>query len=136
MIADILLEVVLPVFVLIAVGSLMQRAFNLDLYTLSKINFYFITPAAVFMSMYLSEMSGKLLGTIVLFYFLYALILYILGSIVSKSFKFSKGMKAASTTVLCWIMPETTECLLVRSCLREIRWLHRFRPSLCRCKAY
>lgn len=69
MIADILLEVVLPVFVLIAVGSLMQRAFNLDLYTLSKINFYFITPAAVFMSMYLSEMSGKLLGTIVFFIF-------------------------------------------------------------------
>ncbi|MCM3785159.1 AEC family transporter [Neobacillus mesonae] len=95
MIANILLEVVLPVFVLIGVGSLMQRAFNLDLYTLSKINFYFITPAAVFMSMYLSEMSGKLLGTIALFYFFYALVLYIIGSIVSKSFKFSKGMKAA-----------------------------------------
>lgn len=95
MILDILLEVVLPVFVLIGAGSLMQRAFQLDLYTLSKINFYFITPAAVFMSMYLSEMSGELLGTIALFYALYVLILYLIGCIVAKSFKFSKGMKAA-----------------------------------------
>lgn len=95
MILDILLEVVLPVFVLIGVGSLMQRVFDLDLYTLAKINFYFITPAAVFMSMYLSEMSGELLGTIALFYALYALILYLIGCIVAKSFKFNKGMKAA-----------------------------------------
>ncbi|MBD7970539.1 AEC family transporter [Paenibacillus gallinarum] len=95
MILDILLEVVLPVFVLIGVGSLMQRVFELDLYTLAKINFYFITPAAVFMSMYLSEMSGELLGTIALFYALYSLILYLIGCIVAKSFKFNKGMKAA-----------------------------------------
>ena len=95
MILNILLEVVLPVFVLIGVGSLMQRVFELDLYTLAKINFYFITPAAVFMSMYLSEMSGELLGTIALFYALYVLILYLIGCIVAKSFKFNKGMKAA-----------------------------------------
>lgn len=95
MILDILLEVVLPVFVLIGVGSLMQRVFELDLYTLAKINFYFITPAAVFMSMYLSEMSGDLLGTIALFYAMYSLILYLIGCIVAKSFKFNKGMKAA-----------------------------------------
>lgn len=44
MIADIMLEVVLPVFLLIAVGSWMQKVFKLDLYTLAKINFYCITP--------------------------------------------------------------------------------------------
>ena len=44
MIADIMLEVVLPVFLLIGVGSWMQKVFKLDLYTLAKINFYCITP--------------------------------------------------------------------------------------------
>ena len=39
MIADILLEVVLPIFVLIGFGIIMQYAFKLDLYTLAKINF-------------------------------------------------------------------------------------------------
>ncbi len=95
MIATILLEVVLPVFVLIGFGSLMQRVFRLDLYTLAKINFYCITPAAVFMSMYHSDMSGSLLGTVVLFYALYVLILYLLGSGIARSLKFSGSMKAA-----------------------------------------
>ncbi|MGF7047035.1 putative permease [Paenibacillus sp. DS2015] len=95
MIADIILEVVLPVFVLIGIGSWMQRVFKLDLYTLAKINFYCITPAAVFMSMYHSDISGELLGTITLFYALYVFVLYIIGSIIARSMKLSSGMKAA-----------------------------------------
>ncbi|WP_438349561.1 AEC family transporter [Paenibacillus sp. FA6] len=95
MIVDIMLEVVLPVFVLIGIGSWMQRVFRLDLYTLAKINFYCITPAAVFMSMYHSDISGELLGTITLFYALYVLILYLIGSLLSRYMKLSKGMKAA-----------------------------------------
>ncbi|BFH60849.1 MULTISPECIES: AEC family transporter [Paenibacillus] len=95
MIVTILLEVVLPVFVLIGCGSLMQRIFRLDLYTLSKINFYFITPAAVFMSMYHSDMSGTLLGTVVLFYGLYVFILWLIGTIVARSMKFPSSMRAA-----------------------------------------
>jgi predicted permease len=95
MLADIILEVVLPVFVLIGIGSWMQRVFRLDLYTLAKINFYCITPAAVFMSMYHSDISGELLGTITLFYALYVLILYLIGTLVARPMKLSKSMKAA-----------------------------------------
>lgn len=95
MIFDIILEVVLPVFLLIGVGSWMQKIFKLDLYTLAKINFYCITPAAVFMSMYKSDMSGELLGTVTLFYAIYVIVLYVLGSAVSRALKLNKGMKAA-----------------------------------------
>lgn len=100
MITDIILEVVLPIFVLIGIGILMQRAFKLDLYTLAKINFYYITPAAVFMNMYESEMSPKLLGTVTLFYAIYVTALYIIGSFISKRRKFSRGMRAAFTNSL------------------------------------
>ncbi|MEK3731515.1 MULTISPECIES: AEC family transporter [Paenibacillus] len=100
MIADILLEVVLPIFVLIGFGVIMQYAFKLDLYTLAKINFYYITPAAVFMSMYESEMSPQLLGTVSLFYFLYILILYGISSLIAWRKKYSRGMKAAFTNSL------------------------------------
>lgn len=100
MITDILLEVVLPIFVLIGFGILMQRAFQLDLYTLAKINFYYITPAAVFMSMYESEMSPKLLGTVTLFYALYVSALYIIGRLTAHRRKFSRGMRAAFTNSL------------------------------------
>ncbi|ANS75393.1 permease [Paenibacillus yonginensis] len=100
MIADILLQVVLPIFVLIGIGSIMQYIFKLDLYTLTKINFYFITPAAVFVSMYESEMSPSLLGSVALFYALYVLILYAVGTLVGRRRKFTRGMRAAFTNSL------------------------------------
>ncbi len=100
MIGDIILEVVLPIFVLIGLGCLMQRAFRLDLYTLSKMNFYFITPAVVFLSMYQSQMSAELLGSVTGFYVLYVLLLWGISMLVSRSLKFSRGLRAAFTNSL------------------------------------
>ncbi|MBO2944027.1 AEC family transporter [Paenibacillus sp. F411] len=100
MIIGILLEVVLPIFILIGAGVLMQRAFQLDLYTLAKINFYYITPAVVFMSMYESEMSAELFGTIVLYYSIYVTALYLIGRLCSARLKFTRGMRAAFTNAL------------------------------------
>ncbi|MGZ7442028.1 AEC family transporter [Paenibacillus sp. TH7-28] len=100
MIGDIILEVVLPIFVLIGLGCLMQRAFRLDLYTLSKINFYFITPAVVFLSMYQSQMSAELLGSVTGFYVLYVLLLWGISMLTSRTLKFSRGMRAAFTNSL------------------------------------
>lgn len=97
MIVEILLNVVLPVFVLIIAGSLMQRLFQLDLYTLSKINFYYITPAVVFMSLYQSNISLELLGSVALFYGLYIGVLYIFCFILTRSLKYPSSMKAAFT---------------------------------------
>lgn len=100
MISDIVLDVVLPIFVLIGLGALMQRAFKLDLYTLAKINFYFVTPAVVFVSMYKSEMSAELLGSVTGFYILYILLLYGVSLFVSRRLKFGPGMRAAFTNSL------------------------------------
>ncbi|AZS14063.1 AEC family transporter [Paenibacillus lutimineralis] len=100
MIIEILLDVVLPIFVLIGIGAVMHRIFRLDLYTLAKINFYYITPAVVFLSMYQSEMSAELLGSVTLFYVLYIALLYGVSSLVSRRMKFSQGMKAAFTNSL------------------------------------
>lgn len=100
MIIEIILDVVLPIFVLIGLGALMHRAFQLDLYTLAKINFYYITPAVVFLGMYHSEMSPALLGNVTLFYILYILLLYGISSLVSRKMKFKSGMKAAFTNSL------------------------------------
>ncbi|MEC2344917.1 AEC family transporter [Paenibacillus barengoltzii] len=100
MIGEIVLDVVLPIFILIGLGALMQRAFRLDLYTLAKINFYFVTPAVVFVSMYESEMSAELLGSVTAFYVLYVLLLYGVSRLVSWRLKFRPGMRAAFTNSL------------------------------------
>lgn len=100
MIGEIVLDVVLPIFILIGLGALMQRAFKLDLYTLAKINFYFVTPAVVFVSMYESEMSAELLGSVTAFYVLYVLLLYGVSRLVSWRLKFRPGMRVAFTNSL------------------------------------
>lgn len=100
MIGEIVIDVVLPIFILIGLGALMQRAFKLDLYTLAKINFYFVTPAVVFVSMYESEMSAELLGSVTAFYILYVLLLYGVSRLVSWPLKFKPGMRAAFTNSL------------------------------------
>ena len=45
---QILYSVILPVFIIIGVGWLLDRKFQLDLPTLSKLNFYVFVPALMF----------------------------------------------------------------------------------------
>ncbi len=44
--ADIFISNILPVFLILAVGYLLAVRFTLDIYTLTKINFYGVTPAS------------------------------------------------------------------------------------------
>ncbi|ALA42513.1 MULTISPECIES: AEC family transporter [Paenibacillus] len=97
MFGTILLDVVLPIFVLIGFGCIMQYYFRLDLYTLAKINFYYITPAVVFTGLYNSEISLMLMGEVSLFYALYIAILYVISTTVARSLKYSPGMRGAFT---------------------------------------
>ncbi|MFM9279530.1 AEC family transporter [Paenibacillus jiagnxiensis] len=97
MILTILLNVVLPIVVLIGFGCIMQYSFRLDLYTLAKINFYYITPAVVFFSLYQSNISMVLLGEVALFYAIYIFILFLISWTVARSLKYSPGMRGAFT---------------------------------------
>lgn len=46
-----------PIFMLIGMGILLDRKFKLDLYTLSKLNFFVLLPAFVFKSLYEAHFS-------------------------------------------------------------------------------
>lgn len=55
----ILANVILPIFVIIGVGFLMDRLFHLDMRTLSKLNFYVFIPALTFVKFLESDLSGE-----------------------------------------------------------------------------
>lgn len=55
---NIFYEVLLPIFLLIGLGVLLDKKFKLDLQTLSKINFYGFVPALVFVKLQQSTLSG------------------------------------------------------------------------------
>lgn len=67
MILDILVNIILPVFLLIAAGYAVDRAFRLDMQTLSRLNFYVTVPALVLIRTLEAKLDPALLGAVALF---------------------------------------------------------------------
>ncbi|HEU5141155.1 MAG TPA: AEC family transporter [Bacillales bacterium] len=88
-------DVILPVFILIALGFLMQRKFRLDLYTLAKVNLYFLVPGLIFVKLYETHFSLSLFAQVLVFFVIYSVILYLISQVVSRMFRFGRGMKTA-----------------------------------------
>lgn len=59
---------VLPLSVMIAFGVTLQRAFSLDIKTLSKLNFYLFSPAIIFKLLYTTDISLQVVGEVLLFF--------------------------------------------------------------------
>lgn len=76
-------QVIFPIFFIILVGAVLERALTLDIATLTRINFYAFVPALVFIKMLQADLSLLMMGNIALFVlvhsavmFLFALLLY------------------------------------------------------------
>ncbi len=91
----ILLTNVLPMGIMIGIGVALQRAFKLDIKTLSKLNFYLFSPAVMFNLLYTTSISGKLIGTIMIFLLLFMVAQYALVEAVIRIRGYSPGMKSA-----------------------------------------
>lgn len=57
-------DVLLPIFIQIGAGFYLQKHYEMDMATLSKIQFYILVPAITFSSLYSSEVAGELLVSI------------------------------------------------------------------------
>lgn len=77
MILDIVITIIFPIFFLIGIGALANRLFNLDIATLSKLNFYVFVPALVFIKVLESNFSPYLFRTVVVFYIVLLCLLFI-----------------------------------------------------------
>lgn len=68
----ILLNNVVPLSIMITIGFILQRTFKLDMHTLSKLNFYLLSPAVLFTMLYEStftaEIAFQVIGFFVIFY--------------------------------------------------------------------
>ncbi|MFC5712442.1 AEC family transporter [Thalassorhabdus alkalitolerans] len=86
-------EIIAPVFVLIFVGVLLQRKFQMDLSTLSKVNFYYLIPAVIFLRIYESSLSFELIGNVLLFLFIQAAGLWLASYAGSKIFGYQRDYR-------------------------------------------
>jgi malate permease and related proteins len=67
MILTIVFNIILPIFILIGIGALLDRFFHLDLPTLSKLNFYVFVPALIFTKTLDAKLPPLLFGSVALF---------------------------------------------------------------------
>lgn len=80
---------------MMAVGIILQKAFSLDIRTLSKLNFYLFSPAIIFELLYTTEISVSVIGQVLLFFFIFMLAQYIVLEIIIRIRGYTGGMKAA-----------------------------------------
>ncbi|MFC3804064.1 AEC family transporter [Cohnella sp. GCM10012308] len=91
----ILVNNVLPISILIALGIVLQRSFKLDIRTLSKLNFYLFSPAIMFKLLYNTAISLSLFGMVMAFFALFMLLQYALVSAVVRFRGYDPSMRSA-----------------------------------------
>ncbi len=71
-------QVIFPIFFIILVGVLLERALTLDITTLTRVNFYAFVPALVFAKMLQADLSVLTMGRITLFVLVHSALLFVL----------------------------------------------------------
>jgi predicted permease len=87
----ILWKVILPVFIIIALGYLLERRLSLDVRPISRVIFYALGPCLVFSSTATSSVSGTDIWKIVYF----TLAMGLLSWAVARALRFSRAMESA-----------------------------------------
>ncbi|NRF92306.1 AEC family transporter [Paenibacillus frigoriresistens] len=91
----ILVNNIVPISIMIAIGAAMYRAFQIDIKTLSKLNFYVFSPALVFVKLYESEMNLHVLMQVLLFFVLFFSLLFASIEVIIRLKKMQRGMRIA-----------------------------------------
>lgn len=90
----IILNVILPVFLLIGVGAFLHRKFTFDMKTLSKLTTYLFLPTMSFVNIYQSSIDGDTFFQIIGFLMVQGLCLMVISAGIAKVCKFDKGLAA------------------------------------------
>lgn len=86
---------IIPLSIMIVIGFSLQRAFQLDMRTLSKLIFYFLSPALYFTMIYESDFSVEIAGRVLLFYVVFYLMLMAVAEAVIRLRGLKGGLLAA-----------------------------------------
>ena len=88
-------DIILPIFIVMAIGFILQKKFTMDISTLSKLNIYFVVPAFIFVKLYSTQFSASLFGHVLLFFILLVIILYVISTLFAKLLGLDRGKKTA-----------------------------------------
>ena len=89
----ILKEIILPVFIVMICGYVVQKKFSLDLSTIARVNIYLFVPSFIFVRLYSTDIPGTIFVNVMLFLLLYVIILYIISIFVARLTGFEKSKR-------------------------------------------
>ena len=90
-------NVIFPIFMLILIGFVAQKKFNMDVRTFSKINLYIFVPAIIFKNIYKTEVTWQLFGTILLYLLAIFIGMFFLGMGIARLLNYPRGIRNAFT---------------------------------------
>lgn len=61
------ISVILTIFLIIIFGMFIKKVFDIDIKTMSKLQFYLLMPATLFVKIYESDLSGDIVKSVVIF---------------------------------------------------------------------
>lgn len=93
----ILKDIILPIFIIMSIGFILQRKFHMDVQTLARLNIYIFVPGFIFVKLYEAEFTASLFGNVFSFFVLYVLFLFIISHVAAKFLRFTDGKKVTFT---------------------------------------
>lgn len=69
-------SIIVPIFLIIGIGVLLDKSFELDLSTLSKLSFYVFVPALIFLKIVESELPGDQMISVLIFGLVYNIVIF------------------------------------------------------------
>lgn len=93
----ILRDIILPVFIIMTIGYILQKKLALDVQTLARLNIYYVVPGFIFVRLASTDIAFDIFMKVIFFIGLFVFILYILSSIVGSLLKLQTGEKVTFT---------------------------------------
>ncbi len=89
----IVINIMLPIFLLAGVGFVVQKKFRLDTRTFSRLNIYVFVPALIFTKVYEAEITIGLLATVFIYVMAVQAFLFIIGEGIARLLKYPRSKK-------------------------------------------
>jgi hypothetical protein len=84
------INVILPIFIIIMTGALINTIFHIDIKSLTKLQFYLFMPAMLFLKVYESELSSQVIVTTLSVAILSMLSIFVIAAAIAKIRGYSK----------------------------------------------
>ncbi len=77
-------DIILPIFILLMIGFIIQRKFSLDVQTLARLNIYFLVPGFIFVRLYETTFNFSIFFQIFSFFVMFVIVLFVVAHMVGR----------------------------------------------------